>query len=199
MVFSISSKKTKIVATIGPASENPEILCQMMCSGMNVARLNFSHGTYEAHARMIKTIRETAEKLGKSVGILADLQGPRIRVGNTEKFDIEDGEIIAVSDKVSGAESKELVIDSEGVAEALEIGNRILVEDGLMELQVISNENGVVKAKIIHGGTIKPRKGINVPDTKLKFGAITKKDEEDLKFALSQDVDFVALSFVSNA
>jgi len=191
-------KKTKIVATIGPASDNRETLTELIESGMNVVRINFSHGTHESNGKVIDLVREISKEKQCSVGIMVDLQGPRIRVGNLEPFEIEKGELIHVSDKKTTGE-KELVIDSDGVAEALQSGERILIEDGLMELRVVERSGETVKAEVINGGTIKPRKGINLPDTILHFGAVTKKDEEDLAFAMKKEVDFIALSFVSNA
>lgn len=191
-------KKTKIVATIGPASKDKEILKKMIEGGLNVARINFSHGTYESNGELMKNIRELSKELKVNVGIIADLQGPRIRVGNAEEFVIEKGEVIYVSDKKNHEGEKELIIDSDGVAKVLEIGERVLIEDGIMELRIIEKLEEGVRAEVLNGGLIRPRKGINLPDTKLNFGAVTKKDEEDLKYALSQEVDFVALSFVSN-
>ncbi len=191
-------KRTKIVATIGPASKDKEILRKMIEGGLNVARINFSHGSYESNGELMNNIRELSKELKANVGIIVDLQGPRIRVGNTEEFVIEKGEVIFVSDKKMHEGEKELVIDSDKVAEALEAGERILVEDGLMELRVIEKLEEGARAEVLNGGVIRPRKGINLPDTKLHFGAVTKKDEEDLKYALSQEVDFIALSFVSN-
>lgn len=193
----LGRKNTKIVATIGPASADKETLTKMIKKGMNVARLNFSHGDYKWHGNIINILRELSRELRRPIGILADLQGPRIRVGNTEKFLVEKGEIIFVSDKKS-ADGKELVIDSDKVGSALQVGERILIEDGLMELRVVEKDGGIIKAEVINGGEIKPRKGINVPDTKLHFGAVTAKDEKDLAFALENDLDFVGLSFVSN-
>lgn len=195
----LGRKNTKIVATIGPASAEKEILAKMIKNGMNVARLNFSHGEYAWHENIIKTLRELSQEMHRPIGILADLQGPRIRVGNSEPFEIKKGEIILVSDQQSGAE-KELVIDSPGVAKSLKKDERILIEDGLYELKVLERiKEETVKAEVINGGTIKPRKGINIPDTELHFGAVTEKDEKDLEFVLKNEVDFVALSFVSNA
>ncbi|HBR71779.1 MAG TPA: pyruvate kinase, partial [Candidatus Moranbacteria bacterium] len=193
-----SRKKTKIVATIGLASEDKEILRKIVDAGMNVARLNFSHGTHEWHGNAIKKIREVSKEAGRPIGILADLQGPRIRVGNTEPFEIEKGEIISVSD-IKTTDEKELIIDSDRVASALQVGERIMVEDGVMRLKVVEKLENSVKAEVLNGGTIKPRKGINVPDTRLHFGAVTEKDRKDLEFVLGQEVDFVAMSFVSNA
>ncbi|MDP1620214.1 MAG: pyruvate kinase, partial [bacterium] len=191
-------KKTRIVATVGPASDSKENMKKLVEAGVNVFRLNFSHGTHESHQKIIDKAKEVREEIKRPLGILADLQGPRIRVGNVEPFEIEKGEIIFVSDRKT-TDSKELIIDSDGVASALQIGERILVEDGVMRLKVVEKSEDSVKAEVINGGTIKPRKGINVPDTKLTFGAVTEKDKRDLEFALGNEVDFVALSFVSNA
>jgi pyruvate kinase len=190
-------KKTKIVATIGPASESKETLRELITSGVNIVRLNFSHGTHEWHGHIIDVVRELSQELGLPVGILADLQGPRIRVGNAEKFEIAKGEIIFVSDRKT-TEEKELVIDSPGVCANLQVGERILVEDGLMELKVVEKDGEILKAEVFNGGEIKPRKGINIPDTVVAFGAVTEKDEKDLEFVVRKEVDFVALSFVSN-
>ncbi len=191
-------KKTKIVATIGPASKSPDILREMIQAGMNVARINFSHGDYNTNGELIHNLKKLREELKINLGIMVDLQGPRIRVGNEKEFLIEKGEIIFVSDKKTDRDEKELVIDSNGVVDALAVGERILVEDGLMEIKVVEKDENGIKAEVINEGMIKPRKGINVPDTTLSFGAVTEKDEADLKYALSQDVDFIALSFVSN-
>jgi pyruvate kinase len=190
-------KKTKIVATIGPASDSREKMAQLIKSGINVVRLNFSHGDYASHGKIIDLARELSVEMKRPIGIIADLQGPRIRVGNTEKFEVAPGEVIFVSDKKT-TDEKELIIDSDQVSSALKVGERILIEDGLMSLEVVSREGDEVKAQIINGGTIKPRKGINVPDTKVPFGAVTPKDQKDFEFAMSREVDFVALSFVSN-
>jgi pyruvate kinase len=191
-------KRTKIVATIGPASEKKETLSAMIKAGMNVARLNFSHGEHDWHAKVIKTIRNLSEELKSPVGIMADLQGPRIRVGNFEEFSVKNGDIIFISDRKSGR-SNELVIDSDGVCSYLKKGERILIEDGLIEIKVTEKKQNIIKGEVISGGEIKPRKGINFPDTDLRLDAVTKKDEKDLRFALAHNVDFVALSFVSNA
>jgi len=191
-------KKTRIVATVGPASDSKENMIKIVEAGVNVFRLNFSHGTHESHKKIIDNAKEVRKEIKRPLGILADLQGPRIRVGNTEAFEIEKGEIIFVSDQKT-TDEKELIIDSDRVASALKVGERIMIEDGLLRLQVVERLENSVKAEVLNGGTVKPRKGINVPDTKLHFGAVTEKDKSDLEFALGQDVDFVALSFVSNA
>lgn len=191
-------KKTKIVATIGPSSNTKSVLKKLVEAGVNVARINFSHGDHKSNGKIIKIIKELRKELGVPVGIMADLQGPRIRVGNSKAFEISKGEIIFISDKENFSKEKALVIDFPGIVASLKKGDRVLIQDGLMDLKVIGKNKNIVKAEVIHGGKVNPRKGINIPDTVLKFGAVTKKDEEDLKFALKEDVDFVALSFVSN-
>jgi pyruvate kinase len=191
-------KRTKIVATIGPASDSKEKLFEMIKNGMNVARINFSHGTHESNGRVFDLVRELSVETKRPIGLIADLQGPRMRVGNTESFLIEKDEIIFVSDHEKKTNEKELVIDSDGVASAMKVGDRILIEDGLHRLEVVEKNGEIVKAKVVNGGEIKPRKNMNFPDTKLTFGAVTKKDELDLVFAMEKEADFVALSFVSN-
>ncbi|PKM92364.1 MAG: pyruvate kinase [Euryarchaeota archaeon HGW-Euryarchaeota-1] len=190
--------KTKLVATIGPSSESRENLMALIKAGVNVVRLNFSHGDHSSHGKIIKLVREISAEIKRPIGILADLQGPRIRVGNLEKLTVKKDEIILVSDKKT-TDEKELIIDSDGVCSSLQVGERILIEDGVMRLDIVDKTDNIIKAKVINGGEIKPRKGINVPDTKLGFGAVTEKDKGDLEFALKNEVDFVALSFVGNA
>ena len=192
-----NTKKTKIVATIRLASNSREILKELIEAGMNVARINFSHGTHESNGKIIKYVKELRKEMKLPVGIMADFQGPRIRVGNAEPFTVEKDEIIVVKDQKAG-EEKALIVDSPGIVKSLKVGERILIEDGTKSLEIIEANSGVVKAKTVNGGEIKPRKGINIPDTKLGFGALTDKDQEDLKFAIKQDVDFTAFSFVSN-
>jgi len=192
-------KKTRIVATIGPASDNKEVLAELIKNGVNVCRINFSHGTHESNGKVFEIVKELRGELKRPIGILADLQGPRIRVGNTEAFTIEKGEIIFVSDKKT-TEEKELVIDSPGLVKEFKEGDRILIEDGIKALKIVEKVSAeLVKAEVLNGGEIKPRKGVNVPDTQVGFGAVTEKDAKDLEFAIKNEANFVALSFVSNA
>ena len=192
-------KKTKIVATIGPVSDSKESLGELIKNGVNVCRINFSHGTHESNGKVFEIAKGLRKDLKRPIGILADLQGPRIRVGNEEAFTIEKGETIFISDKKT-TEEKELIIDSPGLVKELKEGDRILVEDGVKSLKVTEKVSAdLVKAEVLEGGEIKPRKGVNVPDTQVGFGAVTEKDEKDLEFAVKNDANFVALSFVSNA
>ncbi|MFH0969556.1 MAG: pyruvate kinase [Patescibacteria group bacterium] len=199
-------KKTKIVATIGPASENKEILRKMIQGGMNVARLNFSHGDYASHTRIIDTIRELSREMNTSIGIMADLQGPRIRTIIDNDFEIKSGEKILVYDssiiqdtRYKIQDTRFFLLDYPGIIKDIEIGNEILIEDGLIKLKVSGKKDNYLEAEVIDGGTVKNEKGVNIPDAKLNIPVITPKDEEDLLFALGQNVDFVALSFVNCA
>lgn len=201
----MNMKRTKIVATIGLASESEDILRKLVESGMNVARLNFSHGTHEWHGSVISRIRKISEEIGVSVGILADLQGPRIRTVVEKEIKIEKGDLILVSDTAKSSSLKlasndrKFILDVDDITDDIEIGNEILVEDGIMKMIVREKSDGILFCEVIDGGIIHNHKGVNIPDAKLKINPITEKDERDLAFVLDQDVDFVAMSFVSEA
>lgn len=189
-------KRTKIICTIGPASENPKILSELIKNGMNVARLNFSHGSYENHLELMDTIRAAAEKQNKPVAILQDLQGPKIRISKLEQpVVIKKGQEVVIG--------KDLGMDFD-VSRSVKKNDRILIEDGLMELKVIktiptragSKAHGQIVCKVIAGGTVNSHKGVNLPDSTITFPILTSKDLRDLKFGLENDVDYVALSFV---
>jgi pyruvate kinase len=194
-------KKTKIVATIGPASDSKEILKELILAGLNVCRINFSHGTYESNGKVITMVRELSKELNVPVGIMVDLQGPRIRTLVDADLEIETGERVLVYDVAKKPEEKEMKkigLDWPGIIVDIELGNAILIEDGLKRLVVVEKNADYLVAEVVNGGVIKNHKGVNVPDSKLKIGAVTKKDEEDLAYAMSREVDFIALSFVSN-
>ena len=168
---------------------------------MNVARLNFSHGTHEDHAKVIENIREVAAEYQRSIGVLMDLQGPKIRVGRMKDGGqiLKKGEIIEITPKDVEGHSKLLPIDYENLAKDAEAGNSILMDDGLLELEVIKNNGDTLDAKVIVGGLIKERKGVNLPNVRISIPAMTEKDIADLAFGLEQDVDMVAISFVRSA
>ena len=208
-------KKTKIVATLGLVSDSKGVLRQMIENGMNVARLNFSHGSHEWQGNVIDIIRELSQEMGISVGILADLQGPRIRTVVTSGVEIKKGELILISDilkspnfqfPISNFQSisndqisndKKILLDVENIIDDIEVGNEILIEDGLMKVVVKEKNEGVLLCEVIDGGLVKNHKGVNIPDAKLQISPITEKDEKDLAFVLGKGVDFVAMSFVS--
>ena len=199
-------KSTKIVATIGPASEKSSVLETMIKEGMNVARLNFSHGDFSWHREIIKKIRDASRKLKTPVGIMADLQGPRIRIANSSEIKVKKGEEILVASfnktelrKSKNSKSKIIFLDLEKITKAVNLNGEILIEDGLIKIKVIGKSGNYLECKVIDEGIIKPRKGVNIPGTSAKIGALTKKDKEVLEFSLEQNVDFVAMSFVRNA
>jgi pyruvate kinase len=184
-------KHTKIVCTIGPSSESVKMLSAMLAAGMNVARLNFSHGTYENHSMLIKNIRTAAKKAKQPVAILQDLQGPKIRVSKLEQpVSITAGETVVVG--------KDFGMDFD-VSGFVKPGHRILIEDGLLELTVQKVSKGLITCRVETTGVVKSHKGMNLPDTEITARVMTPKDVRDLQFGLEQDVDYVALSFVRDA
>lgn len=195
-------KKTKIVATLGPASSDKAVLREMFLAGLNVCRLNFSHGSYEDHSGVIKTIRELNEETGLNVAILADLQGPKIRTNEMENngVDLVNGtEVLIVTEKVLGTASK-FSINYALLPEDVQPGERILLDDGKLALEVLKTDGKKeITARVIHGGILSSKKGVNFPNTKISMPSLTEKDLEDLQFALDQNVDWIGLSFVRSA
>ncbi len=195
-------KKTKIVATLGPASSEKETLRQMFLEGLNVCRLNFSHGSYENHSHAIKLIRELNEETGLNVAILADLQGPKIRTNEMENNGVEliSGKSIKiVTEKVIGND-KRFSINYVQLPADVHPGERILLDDGKIILEVLKTDGEKeIDTIIVHGGILSSKKGVNFPNTKISMPSLTVKDREDLEFALEQNVDWVGLSFVRNA
>ena len=191
--------QTKIIATIGPASAPKEVLRKMFLEGIDACRLNFSHGTREEHLKVIKTIRELNEELRSNVAILADLQGPKLRVGKIAGGEVEvkqDETVEFVIDKEK-AKGHKLHVKYQEFPRDVKDGDTVLIDDGKIKLQVLET-NGVdtVKAQVVHGGIISSHKGVNLPDTRISLPSLTEKDLQDADFALQQDVDWIALSFV---
>ncbi len=194
--------RTKIVATLGPASNSPEVIKQLVEAGMNVARLNFSHGSYEDHAHTVSLLRSIEEELDTPITILQDLQGPKIRVGNLPSGAItltEGKSITLVPIAEDNNEADTVGIDYPYLAEEVKVGAQVLLDDGLLELRVESVSGKKVKCKVIEGGLLKSRKGVNFPSLNLSLPAMTDKDKQDLDFGLSQGVDWISLSFVRSA
>lgn len=194
----LANRRTKIVATIGPATSSRENLRKAIMSGMNVARLNFSHGTHEDHLAVVKHLRELSKELGAPVTILQDLQGPKIRVGRFENGSIElnDGEQVTITiDDVKGRPGL-IPSDYKDLPRSASVGGRIMLDDGLLELRIDAIEGNNVHCTVIYGGILKDRKGINIPGAQLSVDCLTPKDLRDLEFGLDQGVDYVALSFV---
>lgn len=197
-------KHTKIVATIGPASESKEMLRTLVENGMNVARLNFSHGAHEWHKGVIARIREVEDELGIPIGILADMQGPRIRVAGERTLALSKGARVRVSDIAYEADlpkamGETILLDTGSITDALEVGNEILIDDRSVILKVVEKGDHSVIAETIRDGVVTPRKGVNLPDSKLNLPILSIKDKSDLEFVLQEGVDFVGLSFVGSA
>lgn len=189
-------KRTKIVGTLGPASSSPEMIRELIEAGLDVARINFSHGTHEGHARTIGNVRRVAAELGRAVAILGDLQGPRIRVGLLDApRELADGEEIVLSPD-SIASGDQVPVTFHLLAQDVSTGNRILINDGLIELLVLAVEGESVRCRVLHGGTLSSNKGMNLPGVHVSAPSLTEKDRADLVFAVEQDLDAVALSFV---
>lgn len=198
--------KTKIVATVGPASASREAMTALIKAGVNVFRLNFSHSNHEDHAKVIQQINDLNRELGTHIGILADLQGPKIRLGLVENdaVTIASGDIITVigKEKIDKSElstKDKFYISYANLASDVNIGDRILIDDGKIALSVVGTDNNEVQAKVIYGGVVKPKKGANLPDTTISMPSLTVKDREDLDFILTQSVQWIALSFVRSA
>ncbi len=200
-----SMKFTKIVATLGPKSRTPETIEALLRAGADVIRLNFSHGTFEDHALAVRLVREAAQKLNRHIAIFQDLQGPKIRLGqlDSEFLDVVAGEtlVLTTDDQVGGIHSdvKKVSIDHRSLHEEVHLGDRVLIDDGLFEVTVERIEGNEIFTQVINGGRLKPRKGVNLPNIKLKISAITDKDRNDLQFAYDHGLDYVALSFVREA
>lgn len=193
--------RTKIVATIGPASRSPDVLRQMVRAGMSVARLNFSHGSYDEHAQMIKLLRSVAAELDRPITLMQDLQGPKIRVGPlSQDIPLTTGETLTfVSLEAYEQQPGTAAIDYPYLAEEAEPGMQVLLDDGLLELEVESVQGDRVKCRVVQGGVLKSRKGVNLPSLDLQLPSMTDKDRRDLEFGLSQGVDLISLSFVRRA
>ena len=195
------TRKVKIVATIGPASQSEDMLEKLVLAGMNVARLNFSHGKHEQHAQRIECIRRVSDKLGVSVGILQDLQGPKIRVGElAEPIVLSDGEEVilytAGTDEPANGK-KRIPVDFRQLFDSVRSSDKLLLDDGRLALEVISvKDRNALTARVLVGGLLSSHKGINLPGVRLRIAGFTEKDEADLGFGISQGVDAVAISFV---
>lgn len=193
--------KTKILATVGPACNDEKTLTELVMSGVDIFRLNFSHGNHEGHAEVIKIIRKINEEHKLNIGILQDLQGPKIRVGEMENngVEIKPGDKITITnDPVIGNASLVSTV-YQNLPQDVVQGDRILIDDGNLELVVVDTDGKNVNCTVIHGGILKSRKGINLPNTKVSAPSLTEKDLEDLEFGLANEVDWIALSFVRSA
>lgn len=194
--------KTKIIATIGPACQEKEVLKKLILEGVDVCRLNFSHGKQEEHQKVIETIREINEELGTNVAILADLQGPKLRIGEVENNGVTlvDGALLTfVTTNMLGTASK-VSITYKPLPQDVKPGEIILVDDGKIKLEVVSTDGkDEVVTRVIAGGLLSSKKGVNLPNTKVSLPSLTEKDLENANFVLDFDIDWIALSFVRSA
>lgn len=194
----MKEKKTKIVATIGPATNNVDMLIKMSDAGMDVARVNFSHSDYESAIPFLNNIRKAEKKTKKNIAIIQDLAGPKIRTGEFEKGEIllNKNNIVEIfTEKTIGTNSS-FSIDHKNLLTDVKKEHRILLNDGKQELKVLSIGKKSLKAIVVVGGSIRSRRGVNFPDSELSISALTSKDKKDLKFTIDFDIDFIALSFV---
>lgn len=195
------SRRTKIVCTLGPSSSTFEAIEQLYLAGMNVVRINFSHGSHADHKKTIGYVREVAKKYQYSIPVLMDLQGPKIRVGTMKGGgqQIKEDTLLTLTSEDIEGDDNVIPIDYPYLAQDAKEGNQILIDDGLLELKIVNKEGEKITAKVIVGGLLKSRKGVNLPDVDISMSSLTEKDIEDLEFGLKTGVDFVAMSFVRSA
>ncbi|CAB1082643.1 Pyruvate kinase (EC [Olavius algarvensis Delta 1 endosymbiont] len=193
----LNLRMTKIVCTIGPATSSDDQIRRLILAGMNVARLNFSHGSHDTHKKILRAIRRISEELGHEVGILQDLGGPKIRLGKlpVQELKLRTGEKIGLGPE-SSSDLSVMPVNYPFIVEDVAVGDRILLADGLVELEVVAKASKKVICRVVVGGVVHSQKGINLPASKLRVPAFTDKDREDLELGLKERVDFVALSFV---
>jgi len=193
------ANKTKIVATIGPASASKEVLKELIAAGMSICRINFSHGDYATVKKVIQNVRELNLELNTYVGVLADLQGPKLRIGEVKDGGVEivTGKSITITTKPCISDDKRVYITYPQFPKDVAVGDNVLIADGKLMLRVTStNRKDEVKAIIVHGGVLSSKKGVNLPNTRISLPCLTEKDLKDLKFALEQGVEWIGLSFV---
>jgi len=200
MLEKVSFNKTKIVATVGPASNSKDMLRALIKEGVDVFRLNFSHGTHEDHFKVIQNVRELNKELGTKICLLQDLQGPKIRVNEMEpNVTIERGQDLVITTKEALGNNKIVSTSYKNLPMDCKVGDMILIDDGKIELKVKDVRSDEVLTEVVYGGLLKSRKGINLPFTKVSAPSLTEKDLKDLEFGIQNDVDWIALSFVRKA
>lgn len=194
--------KTKVIATLGPASSSLEILSQMIEAGVDVCRINFSHGNYDEYAEVISNIRRINQQRNYNIAILADLQGPKLRIGEVEnnRIELKDGSQVIISTEKIIGNADQLYITYPQFPKDVKVGENVLIDDGKIVLEVIeTNLKDNVMTKVIHGGILSSKKGVNLPNTQISLPSLTEKDRQDLQFALDHDVEWIGLSFVRKA
>ncbi|MCS6990989.1 MAG: pyruvate kinase [Chitinophagales bacterium] len=197
----VSGNRTKIVATIGPASRTEQHINEMIRAGMDVARINFSHSSLAEHQQTIDFVRAANARLGTHVCLIGDLQGPKLRIGLVRNGQIvlEAGKHIWINEKEGISSAEELFVNFPNLTADVQPGHRVLLDDGRLQLQVLSRHGHRLEALVLHGGPLTSRKGINFPESKLSVPALSEKDKHDLMFAMANQLEWIALSFVRNA
>lgn len=195
------NKKTKIIATLGPASSSKESIKELIESGVNIFRLNFSHGSHEEHRERLKIVRAVAEELNAHIGVLQDLGGPKIRIGDfeTETVSLERGAPFALTTEDVVGSKERVTINYKKLPEEVEVDGRLMLDDGKVELKVEKVEGNTIHTVVVHGGEIKSRRGVNAPGAHLSIETLTDKDKRDVRFSPDMPVDFIALSFVRSS
>ena len=195
-----SLRKTKIICTIGPSTSSYEMLMSMYEAGMNVVRINMSHGSHDTHKKVIKSIKSINRKIKDAIPILLDLQGPEIRTGTLQNdLQLKEGDIITVSVRPEDVERSSFSIDYEDLINTVKEGEMITVDNGLINLEILKKDQGTMQCKVIHGGMLKSKRHVNLPGIRVNLPSITEKDKKDILFGIEQEVDFIALSFVREA
>ncbi|GAB1256110.1 pyruvate kinase [Aurantivibrio plasticivorans] len=194
-------RKTKIICTIGPATDSLSKLTELHEAGMSVVRLNMSHGDHESHLKVMKAIRTLNKKVSPPVPILLDTQGPEIRTGNlSSDLNLSDGDVISIVARgVANVEETSIPINYDDLITDVNIGDRITVDNGLINLEVLSKEERTMRCRVIDGGVLKSKRHVNLPGIRVNLPAITDKDRQDIQFGIDQEVDYIALSFVREA
>ena len=191
-------KKTKIICTIGPACDSPELIKKLIEAGMDIARLNFSHGSHTEHHRRIILLRQVAAELDKPLGIMLDTKGPEIRTGvfKDGKVILQEGEKVILTTEDVVGDSTLIPVSYNGLPQALKKGNTVLIADGAIKLKVIETREKEITCLVVNGGILSNRKGVNIPGISLDLPFLTEKDIQDINFGIDQGVDFIAASFV---
>ena len=195
-----SLRKTKIICTIGPSTSSFEMLMSMYNAGMNVVRLNMSHGTHETHEKVVRSIKNINQKIKDAIPILLDLQGPEIRTGTLQDdLQLKEGGVITVSVRPEDVERTSFRIDYEDLIGTVNEGDMLTVDNGLINLEILKKDQGIMQCKVIHGGMLKSQRHVNLPGIRINLPSITEKDKKDVLFGIEQEVDFIAISFVREA
>ncbi len=195
-------RRVKIVATIGPASRSRSMLSALIEAGVDVVRLNMSYGTYEEHAEVIAAVRELSDRFRRAVAILMDLAGPKLRIGDLQgghPIELRPGARLRIVSEAILGNAERISTNYPALIEEASVGDRILLDDGALELIVEAKETDALLCRVVHGGWVRPRKGVNLPGVALSLSAVTEKDRRDIQFGIEQEVDYVGLSFVRSA